>query len=165
MKKVPIISFVGRSGSGKTTLLEKLIPELNRRGYRVAVIKHHPDPGLETDSEGKDTWRMACAGADQVILAAPDQIVHWKFTQRENSLREIAATLQDVNLILTEGYKREDAPKIEISRGKESLPLLSLPEELVAAVSDRQLDLPIPLFGLDDVVGLADLIETEFPLD
>ena len=165
MKEVPILSFVGRSGSGKTTLLEKLIPELKRRGYRVAVIKHHPEAGLETDFEGKDTWRMAHAGADQVILAAPDQIVHRKLLRHEIDLKEIAATIQDVDLILTEGYKRENAPKVEISRGREALPLLSPAKELLGVVSDLQLDLTVPLFDLDDVIGLANLIESQFPLD
>jgi molybdopterin-guanine dinucleotide biosynthesis protein MobB len=129
------------------------------------VIKHHPEPGLETDFEGKDTWRMVQAGADQVVLAAPDQIVHRKLTPYEHSLREIAAAIKDVDLILTEGYKREDAPKIEISRGTEKLPLLSPFEQLVGVATDQQLDLSVPQYGLDDAIGLANLIESKFPLD
>jgi len=53
----PIISIVGKSNSGKTTLLEKLIPELVKRGYRVATIKHNVH-GFDIDHEGKDSWRI-----------------------------------------------------------------------------------------------------------
>jgi len=37
---IPIISVVGKSDSGKTTLIERIIPELTKRGYRVATVKH-----------------------------------------------------------------------------------------------------------------------------
>ena len=37
---IPIVSIVGTSDSGKTTLIEKLVPELVRRSYGVATIKH-----------------------------------------------------------------------------------------------------------------------------
>ena len=66
-KPIPIVSVVGRSGAGRTTLLEKLIPELKQRGYRVATIKHHAHPGFEIDQPGKDTWRHANAGSEQVV--------------------------------------------------------------------------------------------------
>lgn len=75
---IPIICVVGRSKSGKTTLLEKLIPELKRRGYRVATIKHHSHPGFEIDVPGKDTWRHAQAGSDHVIISAPDKVADRK---------------------------------------------------------------------------------------
>jgi molybdopterin-guanine dinucleotide biosynthesis protein MobB len=58
MKKTPIVSIVGYSGSGKTTLVEKMIPELKRRGWRVATIKHNRH-GFEIDHEGKDRDRKS----------------------------------------------------------------------------------------------------------
>ena len=53
---IPIVSIVGKSDSGKTTLIEKLLPELTRRGYRIATVKHDVH-GFEVDREGKDSWR------------------------------------------------------------------------------------------------------------
>jgi len=50
---IPIVSIVGKSDSGKTTLIEKLLPELTRRGLRIATIKHDTH-GFEVDHEGKD---------------------------------------------------------------------------------------------------------------
>ena len=66
----PVVSFVGKPDSGKTTLLEKLIPELNRRGYRVGTIKHHVHQ-FEMDKPGKDTFRHKQAGARVVALSSP----------------------------------------------------------------------------------------------
>ncbi len=161
MKAIPLLSIVGRSGSGKTTLLEKLIPELKRRGYRVAVIKHHPHPGAAFDLPGKDTWRLAQAGADHVVLAAPDQVLHRRSLAAELPLEALTAGIGDVDLILTEGYKHGPAPKIEVNRREHSATLVLPPEALLAVVSDQRFDLPLPRFDLDDVRGLADLIETQ----
>jgi len=162
MADTPIISIVGASGSGKTTLLERLIPLLRQRGYRVAVVKHHPRPGLDLDVAGKDTWRLAQAGADHVALVAPDQVMHRRRLEREPSLEEVAAEIRGVDLILTEGFKKESAPKIEVHRQQDRPTLLSRPEELVAVVADRPLDLPVPQFAPEDIEGLADLIEGKF---
>lgn len=159
---IPIVSIVGRSGSGKTTLLEKLIRELKQRGYRVAVVKHHYHAGFQFDVPGKDSWRFAQAGADHVVIAAPDKVAHVRHFEREPTLEEVVVDVRDVDLIVTEGYKRADAPKIEVSRSERSSELLCSPDELTAIVSDQAFDLNAPQFGLEDVVELVDLIEVEF---
>lgn len=157
----PVISIVGKSGVGKTTLLEKLIPELKRRGYRVATVKHDVH-GFEIDQPGKDTWRHARAGSDHVVIASPNRIAHIQKLERELTLPEIVATIHDADIVLTEGYKRGPAPKIEVSRAERSRELICTPEELIAIATDQPYDLDVPQFGLDDVVGLADLIEARF---
>ncbi len=158
---VPVISIVGKSGVGKTTLLEKLIPELKRRGYRVATIKHDVH-GFEIDQPGKDTWRHAQAGSDHVVIASPNRIAHIQRLERELTLPEIVVTIHDADIVLTEGYKRGPAPKVEVSRAERGRELICAPEELVAIATDQPYDLDVPQFGLDDVVGLADLIEERF---
>lgn len=155
---IPVLSIVGRSGSGKTTLLEKLIPELKRRGCRIAVIKHHPHQGLRLDVEGKDTWRLAQAGADEVVLVTPDQVMRRRRLDREPSLEEVLAEIRGVDLVLTEGFKQEGAPKVQVIRGQERPELVCDPSELVALVSDQPLDVDVPQFGPEDIVGLADRI-------
>lgn len=156
---VPVISIVGTSGSGKTTLLEELLPELRRRGYAVAVVKHHPHPGLETDQRGKDTWRLRLAGADRVVLVTPDQVVQWKRVDAEPSLQQVLGEIRGVDLVLTEGFKLESTPKIEVNRRDHCPTLLSPPEELIAVVSDQTFDVAAPHLSLRDISGLADLIE------
>jgi len=159
VKEIPLLSIVGRSGSGKTTLLEKLIPELKQRGYRVAVVKHHSHAGAAFDLPGKDTWRLAQAGADHVLLAAPDQVLHRRSLSAELPLEELVAGIKDVDLIITEGYKHGPAPKIEVNRRAHAAELVLPAEALLAVVSDQRFALPLPQFDLDDVSGLADLIE------
>ncbi len=160
---IPIISVVGKSEVGKTTFLEKLIAELKRRGYRVATVKHDVH-GFDIDRPGKDSWRLAQAGSDSVVIASPKKLALIKRLDREMTLNEIAALLEDVDIILTEGYKRGDAPKIEVSRREKGRELLCTPEELVAIVSDQPFDMDVPQFGLEDSEGVADLLEAEFLL-
>ena len=158
---IPIISVVGKSGVGKTTFLEKLIAELKRRGHRVATVKHDVH-GFEIDQPGKDSWRLAQAGSDSVVIASPQRLALIKRLDGEMPLGEIAALLTDVDIILTEGYKRGDAPKIEVSRRERGEELLCTPDELAAIVADQPFDLDVPQFGLDDAAGIVDLLKERF---
>jgi molybdopterin-guanine dinucleotide biosynthesis protein B len=72
---------------------------------------------------------------------------------------------RDADIVITEGYKREARPKIEIFRSEiHDSPLCTNDENLVAIVSDAAVDLQVPRFHLEDIAGLADLIEARFSL-
>ncbi|MEW6188504.1 MAG: molybdopterin-guanine dinucleotide biosynthesis protein B [Actinomycetota bacterium] len=164
---VPIVSVVGKSHSGKTTLIEKLIPELKRRGYKIATIKHDVHD-FDIDHPGKDSWRHAQAGADTVVISSPHKVAVIKKVDWELSLDEISGKFAgDTDLIITEGYKREDKPKIEVYRSHQG-ELLCSSQELLAVVETELPSSPapelykgVPHFDMDDVKGLADLIERE----
>ena len=160
---IPIISIVGKSDSGKTTLIEKLVPELTRRGYRVATVKHDVH-GFEVDREGKDSWRHKQAGAHTVVISSPNKVALIRDVEKDLTLDEIRDKLiQDVDLILSEGYKKDVQPKIEIFRKEKHKELLCTKEDhLVAIASNRKFDVGIPCFGLEDMKGLADFVEKEF---
>lgn len=159
---VPVVCVVGKSDAGKTTFLEKLIPELTRRGYRVGTIKHDTH-GFNIDQPGKDTWKHAQAGSSTVVISSPEKFAIVKRVERELTLDEIATMAGDgVDILLTEGFKRSDKPKIEISRREKSDELLCDERELVAVVTDNQFDIRTPQFGLDDAAGVADLLERRF---
>jgi molybdopterin-guanine dinucleotide biosynthesis protein B len=159
---VPIVCFVGKSGVGKTTFLEKLIPELVSRGHRVGIVKHDTH-GFEMDRPGKDTWRLRQAGACRVAISSPQRFAIIGEVERELALPEVAERyLDDVDIVLTEGYKRSDQPKVELCRSARSRELLCSPEELVAVISDLRFDLPCPQFDLENVAGVADLLEERF---
>jgi len=157
----PIVSIVGRAKSGKTTLMEKLIRELASRGCRVATIKHTPE-GMSFDMPGKDSWRHLQAGSEATIVSAPDKMVLVRPVTRETTLEEMARLLgEDYDIIIAEGFKHDDAPKIEVHR-REVAPPLSNIKKLIAVVTDEPLDTKARQFSLEDVKGLADLLETGF---
>jgi len=157
----PIVSIVGKSKSGKTTLIEKLIGELKSRGYRVATIKHTPQK-LTFDERGKDSWRHTQAGSEATVISSPDTMVLIKPVAGESSLEEIAHLLgEDYDIILTEGFRQGNAPKIEVHR-KEAGPPLTATKKLIAIATDEPLETKTRQFSLEDVKGLADLLEKGF---
>ena len=157
---VPVISIVGRSGTGKTTLLEKLIKELTRRGYTIGTVKHDVH-GFEVDRPGKDSWRHREAGASTVVLSSPDKMAVIKGVTKEwTAGRIIAAFMSDVDLVVTEGYKSGDFPKIEVLRKEVSRkPVCAGDELLLAFASDFKIRGKKPVYGLEDFLGVSDLIE------
>jgi molybdopterin-guanine dinucleotide biosynthesis protein B len=163
MEKPPIVTVVGKSNAGKTTFLEKLIKELKNRNIKVGTIKHDVH-GFDIDKPGKDTWRHAQAGADAVIISSPSKVAVIKKMEHEMSLDQIAEFILDMDIILTEGYKRSAKPKIEIYRKAHSTELLCNPDELIALVSDADWNLDVPIFDLDDAVGVANLLQKKYNL-
>lgn len=161
---VPIISIVGNSGVGKTTFLENLIRELKGRGYRVAAIKHDAH-NFQMDHPGKDTYRLAEAGSDIVMISAPDRLALLESVREERTLDELVAMVSDrVDIVLTEGYRRAAKAKIEVSRRDFGSELVASPRDLLALVTDQQFDLDVPHFGLNDAAAVADLLERRFSL-
>jgi molybdopterin-guanine dinucleotide biosynthesis protein B len=157
----PIISIVGKSKSGKTTLIEKLIPELKRRGYKIGTIKH-TFHNVEFDKKGKDSWRHKNSGAETVIVASPGRIAMVRDDNCE-SLDCLEMYFQDMDLVITEGFKKENRPKIEIVRAATNKEPLCLDNDnRIALVTDTDIDLEVPRFGLEDIEKLADLIEKRY---
>jgi molybdopterin-guanine dinucleotide biosynthesis protein B len=160
---VPIVSIIGKSDSGKTTLIEKLIPELNQRGYHVGTIKHDAHT-FDIDREGKDTWRHAKAGARTVVISSPAKLAVIKEVDVEHDLDALSKYMDgEVDIILTEGYKRGDKEKIEVFRSEVHKELMSTAEDkLVAVASDVEMDPGLPCYHIDDVKGIADFIEKRY---
>jgi molybdopterin-guanine dinucleotide biosynthesis protein B len=159
-----VVSIVGKSQEGKTTFLEKLIPELNLRGYRVGTLKHDAHDHFEIDQEGKDTWRHRKAGAQAVAISSPSRVAFIKTVEREMDLDTLVASyFSSEHLVLTEGYKSGNKAKIEICRkALQSEPLCSKADRLLAVVSDFSVEMDVPRFELDDLSGVADFIEERF---
>jgi len=158
------VSVVGNSGAGKTTFLEKLVPELKRRGFRVAVIKHDAH-GFDMDRPGKDTYRLTQAGGDIVMIAGRGKLALLEALDCERSLDDLVAMVSDrVDIVLTEGYRTAGKMKIEISRRARQDQLVSPVAELVALVTDREFEVNVPHFGLDDAAGVASMLESRLSL-
>ncbi len=163
----PVISIVSKKNSGKTTLLEKLIPELRNRGVRVGTIKHDTH-GFEIDHQGKDTWRHKRAGAQTVVISCPWKISMVKDVEEELSVDQIAEQFfDDMDIVITEGYKQALKPQIEVFRStahREPLHSKEHKKNLVAVMSDVPIDLGVPRFDINDVKSLADFIEQTYLL-
>jgi molybdopterin-guanine dinucleotide biosynthesis protein B len=163
-ESIPYFSFVGRSNTGKTTVIERLIPILVGKGLKVAVIKHHPHD-FEIDKPGKDTYRYKQAGATMAILASPHKVAVVEDTETELTLEEIITRyIHDVDLLIVEGFKREEIPKIEVFQRKEGadMPVCAEDKNLIAVITDESIDTLLPVFARDDVGGVAGFILSRF---
>ena len=153
----PVISIVGKSESGKTTLIERLIPELKRRGYRIGIVKH-AHHGFDMDREGKDSYRHRQAGADTVMIASPGQIAMIKDVPSE-CLDDLIPYFEDMDLLITAGFKRDRAPKIEVFRAERHLHPACLEDDtLIAMISDTRLDVRVPQFATTDIQAITEFI-------
>jgi len=157
---VPVVSFVGKKNSGKTTVLIGVVRELAHRGYRVGAVKHDTH-GFEIDVPGTDSFRLREAGAAVTGISSPSAYVWVNDVDQERLLLELVARLPEpVDVLITEGFKRQPAPKIEVSRRERSTTLIADRDELVGIVSDQRFpDHEVPQLALDDAAGIADLVE------
>ena len=156
-----IFGLAGWSGSGKTTLIVNLIPELIGRGLTVSTIKHaHHD--FDIDRPGKDSYEHRQAGASEVMISASKRwaLMHEVQNEGEPSLDALIARMTPVDLLLVEGFKWHAHPKLEIHRPEIGKPLLLNDDpEIIAIASDCKLaNLSVPVFELNDVIGIADFI-------
>lgn len=161
---VPVIGVMATSGTGKTTLLRALLPRLRAAGLRVACVKH-THHAIEIDKPGKDSHTLRAAGAEQMLLASP---TGWAlmvdtpaaagddFTTLVRHLQ-----LRTLDLVLVEGFKFEDFPKLALHRYDLTGPLEVPQDDTVIAMASNQAPLPaapMPLFALDDASSMAAFI-------
>ena len=158
----PMVSIVGQSGSGKTELLERLIAEFKKRGYRVAAVKHSQRE-IDVDKPGKDSWRLARAGGEAVVVVSPDRLLLTRKLEEEPKIEEILRLIgSGFDLVLIEGFRKGKAPKIEVHRKKIGGELLCPVKSLSAVVTDEPLDVDVPRFSPGDTAAIADFSEQNF---
>ena len=160
--KTQIICITGKSNSGKTTLLEKLIFELNNRGYKLGSVKHTHD-GFDFDKRGKDSWRHKRAGARATLVVTEKKIALVKEDSRPYT-DKMQTFLGDMDLILAEGFKKHPLKKIEIFRtnSDHKEPMCLEDPNLIAFVTDSEYRPQVPIFGLNDVQEIASFIEKNY---
>jgi len=162
----PAVSFVAKSGTGKTTLLEKVIAILRERGWQVGVIKHDAHR-FDIDHPGKDSHRLTAAGAATMLISSPEKLALVKKHLSAPPINELITTyFSDVDIILTEGFKLSDLPKIEVHRQERSCTLLCRGEHhdptLIAVASDEPLDIDVPLLDLNSPAAVVSFLEAKF---
>lgn len=164
--KPVIVSIVAtKSNTGKTTLIEALIKVLKERNYCVGVLKHDAHK-FDIDKEGKDSYRFAKAGADNVVISSSDKLAMIQKLKEERDIEDILTLFKGVDIVLIEGYKNNNYPKIEVHRkGIDTNLLYTNPNfntlTFIAIASDESLKVNIPVLDLNNISRIADFIENK----
>lgn len=158
-----VFGIAGHSGMGKTTLLERLVPVLRARGLSVSVVKHsHKE--IEVDRPGKDSYRLREAGCGEVLLMGRRRwaLMHEQADDLEPPLEALLGHLSPCSLVLVEGFKQGEFPKLEVWRAAGGKPpLWPYTPGVVALAGDPADARPAgaPCFlALDSIGGIADLV-------
>ena len=161
---IPVLGFCAYSGTGKTTLLKQLIPELNRRGVRLAVIKH-AHHNFDVDIPGKDSYEMRKAGAKQMLVASH---VRWALMTEDvkdgdpelpHLLKQIEA--DKVDIVLVEGFKKLELPKIELHRAAHGKPFIHTHDDNIQAIAccdDTELPSDLRRLDINNIEQIADYV-------
>ena len=164
-----VIGLAGWSGSGKTTLVTRVIPVLVGRGLKVATVKHaHHE--FDLDKPGKDSWLHREAGASEVAIASSRRwaLIHELRDEPEPSLVEILNKLSPADLVIIEGFKYHQHPKLEVYRASVAKPLLHPEDDCIVAIATDQPmpHAPLPVLMLDDIEAIANVLQAEaLPVD
>lgn len=161
-----LYGVVGWKNAGKTGLMERLVTEIAGRGFSVSTVKHAHHV-FDVDQPGKDSFRHRQAGATEVLLASRKRfaLMHELRDSDEPTLQELLAKLSPVDLVLIEGYKRDDHHKIEAHRAETGNPLIAQDDATIRAVaSDTPMTFDRPVFDLNDTRAIADYILAEVDL-
>jgi len=168
MNRTPVVTFVGKSNSGKTTFLEKVIACLTERGYCVATVKHHAHT-TDVDTEKKDSWRHARAGSVVSMVSSPTQFSVVRQVEREVTMEECVKQAQEAgcDILLAEGFKKLNLPKIELSRKERSDEPICDPDEVEAFVTNnpalaRKFADTVPVYDLNDSEGFCNFLARRF---
>ena len=161
---IPVLGFCAYSGTGKTTLLKKLIPELNNRGIKLAVIKH-AHHNFDVDIPGKDSYEMRKAGARQMLVASH---IRWALMTEDevDEAPELPHLLQQieqdaVDIVLVEGFKKLELPKIELHRAAHGKPFIHTHDSNIQAIAccdDTQVPSELRRLDINDVGQIADFV-------
>ncbi|MEA3406750.1 MAG: molybdopterin-guanine dinucleotide biosynthesis protein B [Chloroflexota bacterium] len=156
---IPVISVVGWHNVGKTGFVVALVEALKQRGLRVATIKHTRG-SFDLDQPGTDTWRHAQAGSDVVVISGQSKLAFIERRECELPLDDIVARLPaDIDLVITEGYKGGDKPKIEITSEKHERARIASPDELIALIDQEDVANSGQRFDAKTIDGIVGLLE------
>ena len=160
MKKRVAVAFTGPSNSGKTTLVEKIAKTLIV-DQKVAIIKNDPKDKAQFDVEGKDSYKFSQTGAE-VVITSPTRTTY--FSQREKSLDEIVAMLNDFDILLVEGLKTLPLPRIAIFRNTIDESYFECSEAIAidesVTLSDYTIPEHITLLDLNNTAQIIEWIDT-----
>lgn len=158
-----ILAISGWSGAGKTTLITALIPLFKARGLSVSSLKH-AHHNVTLDKPGKDSFRHAEAGAQEVILTTEGGFA--LFSRTPAQLETLLRRLLPVDLVLVEGFKQEPIPRLAVYRPSLGKPAPWPDTHLLAVATNETLrDCPVPALPLDQPRVIADFLIHQLELN
>ncbi|MCW8335825.1 bifunctional molybdopterin-guanine dinucleotide biosynthesis adaptor protein MobB/molybdopterin molybdotransferase MoeA [Vibrio paucivorans] len=158
---IPLLGFAAYSGTGKTTLLEALLPKLTEAGLKIGVLKH-AHHNFDVDIPGKDSYRLRKAGASQMLISSRNR--HALMTETPDSEAEFEYLLtrfdtQKLDVILVEGCKNIEFPKIELHREEVGKPwLYPNDNNIIAIAADTSVESELPQMSINDLDAIAQFI-------
>ena len=156
-----ILGIAGWQNSGKTTLLKNLILNFAKKGLTVSTVKH-AHHSFDIDKPGKDSYEHRQSGAQEVLISSKHRwaLIHEQGNQTEPNLDELLSKLKPVDLVLVEGFKKENHTKLEVHRDKLGKELICQTDPKICMVaSDIELSgLNVPVFDINDYDAISEFM-------
>jgi molybdopterin molybdotransferase len=156
-----VFGVVGWKNNGKTTLVERLISQLTQMGYKVSSVKH-AHHNVDIDEPGRDSYRHRAAGATQTLLATEKRwaLMHEYRNQEVPKLTQLLHLFEPCDLVIVEGYKGAEHPKLEVVRNLNKRGFLAdLMPNIVAVATDKDdLDINLPQLDINNIQQVADFV-------
>ena len=154
-----IVGIVGWKNSGKTYFVSKIIKKLKIKNYRVASIKHaHHE--FDIDHKGTDSYFHREAGSSQVIVSSSKRWV--KITELNNSkeqtLNDLLNQLNETDIVIVEGFKNDNHPKIEIIKKGDDNYLFNKISNIQAVISEEKIDTDLKQFKKNEIDNIVNFI-------
>ena len=170
-KLPPFFGLAGWSGSGKTTLSTKLIENFTKIGINVGTLKHAHHK-FDIDKPGKDSYNLRKAGARPMIISSKERfaLIQENDQNEEKSLFEMLEMfaknpIKKCDIIIVEGYKNENIPKLEVYRPIIKKPLLFTEDKNVFAIAtDSKIEASIPSLDLNNINSITDYIIQKYKI-
>ena len=171
MKSKKIIGFAAFSGTGKTTLIKKIVSILSKKKYTVSVIKH-AHHNFDLDQPGKDSYEIRKSGAENILISSEKRwaLIHENKNNQELSLEDLLNILGNIDsdIILVEGFKKENFPKIELYREEIGKDILFYNDKNIVAFAtdvDIKIEQNIEKLDINDPQQIVDYIIKFLSLD
>ena len=154
-----IVGIVGWKNSGKTFFVSKIIKNLKIKNYRVASIKHaHHE--FDIDHKDTDSYIHREAGSSQVIISSSKRWV--KITELNNSkeqtLNDLLNQLSETDIVIVEGFKNDNHPKIEIIKKGDDNYLFNKISNIQAVISEEKIDTDLKQFKINEIDNIVNFI-------
>jgi molybdopterin-guanine dinucleotide biosynthesis protein B len=150
-----VCQIVGYKNSGKTTIMEKLISYFAAINKKTGTLKHHGHGGEPKQVQATDSFKHLQAGSSISGVHGEKQLQLSIADVSDYPLEKLISlyTFMPIDILLMEGFKQEDYPKIIIIKNEEDKGLLELTNIIAVICWNENIPLPADkkTFLMEDV--------------